>query len=161
MLKIGATQHYHHPLQNNMIHLQELSKTHEVISKAKTETWHRILTHYLPLYFPEATHFQGKSRRTWFINFLYHFPTASSISELSKDDFIQAARTIVGRKVSKQRILGDIYEMVKVSVGLPVSLDSPSIKMFQLVLQEALNLIKQRETIEDQAEILLKENKDY
>ena len=42
--------------------LQELSKTHEAISKAKTETWHRILTHYLPLYFPEIDRFAGNSR---------------------------------------------------------------------------------------------------
>jgi len=42
--------------------LPELSKTHEVISKAKTELWHRLLTHYLPLYFPEAARFAGNSR---------------------------------------------------------------------------------------------------
>jgi hypothetical protein len=53
MLRIGATQHYVDPLAAGINDLQELSKTHEVISKAKTETWHRILTHYLPLYFPE------------------------------------------------------------------------------------------------------------
>lgn len=26
----------------------ELSKTHEIVSRSKTELWHRILTHYLP-----------------------------------------------------------------------------------------------------------------
>ena len=25
----------------------------------KTQTWHRILTHYLPLYFPEIARFAG------------------------------------------------------------------------------------------------------
>src|SRR5215207_6114099 len=57
MLRIGATQRYHDPLASGINDLQELSKTHEAISKAKTETWHRILTHYLPLYFPEIERF--------------------------------------------------------------------------------------------------------
>ena len=52
MLRIGATQAYVDPLAAGINDLQELSKTHETISKAKTQTWHRILTHYLPLYFP-------------------------------------------------------------------------------------------------------------
>ncbi|OJX12319.1 MAG: IS110 family transposase [Caedibacter sp. 37-49] len=161
MLKVGITQHYHDPLQGNILHLQELSKTHEVISKSKTEAWHRILTHYLPLYFPEAARFQGKSRSTWFINFLYHFPTPTSITHFSKEDFIKEAWPIVGRKVSKQNLLGDIYETAKASIGLPLAIDSPAILMFKLVLQEALHLIKQRQIIENQAESLLKENKDY
>lgn len=33
-----------------------------MVSRAKTELWHRLLTHYLPLYFPEAERFQGNSR---------------------------------------------------------------------------------------------------
>jgi hypothetical protein len=52
MLRIGATR-YVDPLAAGINDLQEMSKTHEAISKAKTQTWHRILTHYLPLYFPE------------------------------------------------------------------------------------------------------------
>jgi transposase len=54
MLRIGATQRYYDPLAVGINDVQELSKTHEAISKAKTEIQHRILTHYLPLYFPEA-----------------------------------------------------------------------------------------------------------
>ncbi len=50
MLRIGATQHYHDPLKAGINDVQELSKTHETISKAKTEIQHRILTHHLPLY---------------------------------------------------------------------------------------------------------------
>jgi transposase len=62
MLKIGATQVYHDPIQTGINDIQEFSKTHEVISKAKTELWHRLLTHYLPLYFPEIAKFAGNSR---------------------------------------------------------------------------------------------------
>ena len=59
MLRIGATQRYVDPLAAGINDLQEMSKTHEAISKAKTQTWHRILTHYLPLYFPEIERFAG------------------------------------------------------------------------------------------------------
>ena len=62
MLRIGATQRYVDPLAAGINDLQEMSKTHEAISKAKTQTWHRILTHYLPLYFPEIERFAGNSR---------------------------------------------------------------------------------------------------
>jgi hypothetical protein len=49
MLGIGATMVYQDPLAAGINDLQELSKTHEVVSKAKTELWHRLLTHDLPL----------------------------------------------------------------------------------------------------------------
>jgi hypothetical protein len=74
MLRIGATQRYVDPLAAGINDLQELSKTHEAISKAKTETWHRILPHYLPLYFPEIERFAGNSRSDWFLALLERFP---------------------------------------------------------------------------------------
>src|SRR3546814_8013645 len=52
MLRIGATQRYVDPLAAGINDLQEMSKTHEAISKEKTQTWYRILTHYLQLSFP-------------------------------------------------------------------------------------------------------------
>ncbi len=54
MLEIGAVQFFHDPLVTGTADIQELSKTHEIVSRSKTELWHRILTHYLPLYFPEG-----------------------------------------------------------------------------------------------------------
>ena len=62
MLQIGACQFYHDPLVHKINDIQELSKTHEIVSKAKTKLWHRILTHYLPLYFPEAKRFHRSPR---------------------------------------------------------------------------------------------------
>lgn len=50
MLRIGASLRYLDPLLAGLDDLQELSKTHEAISRAKTEALHRILTHYLPLH---------------------------------------------------------------------------------------------------------------
>jgi len=38
MLRVGATQRYVDPLAAGINDLQEMSKTHEAISKAKTQT---------------------------------------------------------------------------------------------------------------------------
>jgi hypothetical protein len=84
MLRIGATQRYVDPLAAGINDLQEMSKTHEAISKAKTQTWHRILTHYLPLYFPEIERFAGNSRSDWFLALLERFPTPASMTALGR-----------------------------------------------------------------------------
>jgi len=148
MLRIGATQTYLDPIRSGINDIQELSKTHEVISKAKTELWHRLLTHYLPLYFPEAARFAGNSRSDWFLAFLERFPTPASITALTKEAFIDAAWGVVGRKVAKDRLLGDIYETARSSIGLPVAIDSPAIAMFRMIIAEGRSLIRQRDEIE-------------
>jgi hypothetical protein len=51
--------------------------------------------------------------------------TPASITALSKEVFIDAAWEVVGRKVSKVRLLGDIYDAAASSIGLPVAADSP------------------------------------
>ena len=73
MLRIGASQHYHDPLAAGINDVQELSKTHEAVSQAKTEVLHRLLTHYLPLYFPEIDRFRRSNRSDWFFAFLDRF----------------------------------------------------------------------------------------
>jgi transposase len=161
MLRIGATQRYHDPLAAGINDLQELSKTHEAISRAKTEVLHRILTHYLPLYFPEIDRFRHNSRADWFFAFLDRFPTPAHVTALSKEAFIAAAWDVVGRKVAKQRLLGDIYETAQASIGLPVPADAPALCMFRLVLAEARSLIQQRDAVERMADELLRESADY
>lgn len=161
MLRIGATQTYLDPIRAGINDIQELSKTHEIVSKAKTELWHRLLTHYLPLYFPEAAKLAGNSRSDWFLAFLEAFPTPASIAAYDKDAFIDAAWDVVGKKVSKARLLGDIYETAQSSIGLPVDLDSPAIAMFRIVIQEGRSLILQRDEIERQAEAVLRDHSDF
>ncbi|MBB3708653.1 transposase [Aminobacter aminovorans] len=97
-----------------------MSKTHEAITRAKTEIQHRILTHYLPLYFPEIDRFRGNSRSDWFI-----------------------------------------YQTARTSIGLPLPLDAPAIRMFRMVIDEARSLIRQRNEIEAQADELLRHSQDY
>ena len=161
MLRIGATQTYLDPIRAGINDIQELSKTHEVISKAKTELWHRLLTHYLPLYFPEVARFANNSRSAWFLAFLERFPTPAIITAYRKDAFIDAAWSVVGRKVSKARLLGDIYETARASIGLPVDAESSAVAMFRMVIAEGRSLIRQRDEIERQAHIALADNADY
>ncbi len=161
MLQIGATKPYHDPLANRINDVQELSVTHEVIFRAKTEVQHRILTHYLPLYFPEIERFRGNTRSDWFFAMLEQFPVPASITALGKDAFVAAAWDVVGRKVSKSRLLGDIWETAQTSIALPIAPDAPAIRMFRLVLGEARRLIAQRDDIEVAAIELLGEHADF
>ncbi len=161
MLEIGAVQVFHDPLVAGTNDIQELSKTHDAVSRAKTELWHRILTHYLPLYFPEADRFHRSSRSDWFLAFLEMFPSPHMISALSKDAFVAAAWDVVGRKVGKALMLSDIYETAKVSAGLPVDPESDAIRMFRVMLAEGRSLIRQRNAIEDRAVELLGDRPDH
>ena len=157
MLQIGAVQIFQDPMVAGTNDIQELSKTHDAVSRSKTELWHRILTHYLPLYFPEVDRFHRSSRTDWFLAFLEMFPSPHMISAMTKEEFTTAAWEVVGRKVEKSLLLSDIYETAKVSAGLPVSPDSDAIRMFRLMLAEGRSLIRQRNAIEDRAVELLGE----
>ncbi len=161
MMQIGNEQFYHDPMLSGTNDLQELSKTHDIISRSKTELWHRILTHYLPLYFPEAERFHRSSRSDWFFAFLERYPSPHFISAMHKEKFIADAWQVVGRKVSKERLLSDIYETARSSVGLPILPESDAALMFRMVLAEGRSLIAQRNAIEGRAIALLKENTDY
>ncbi len=116
MMEIGNTELYYDPLACGTNDIQELSKTHDIVSKSKTQLWHRILMHYLPLYFPEADRFHRSSRGDWFFAFLERYPSAHLISAMDRAAFIAEAWGVVGRKVAKERLLTDIYETAKTSV---------------------------------------------
>jgi transposase len=161
MLKVGACQTYNDPTAAGLNDVQELSKTHEIVSKAKTELMHRLQTHYLPLYFPEAERFYNGSRSDWFFAFLEQFPTPASITALSKEAFIDAAWDVVGKKVSKERLIGDIYETAKESIGIPADLGSQAVAMFRMALSEARHLIARRAEIETAADKRLSAVPDY
>ena len=110
-----------------------------------------ILTHYLPLYFPEAERFHRSSRTDWFLAFLVDFPSTHMITAMAKESFVEAAWPILGGRVGKSELLSDIYETSKASVALPVLPDSEAIRMFRLVLAEWRSLTRQRNEIEDRA----------
>jgi len=119
------------------------------------------MTHYLPLYFPEASKYFHTSRAEWFTSLLMTFPNPASVLKYSPEGFIKAAQTVSGRKVNKAAWLKDFYETARESIGLPVPEDSEAIRMFRLVLQEHQDLCRMRRAIEARAEFYLKDNADY
>jgi len=155
LLKAGLTQHYHDPLVHNLNDLQELSKSHHHVSLEKTRTQHRLLTHYLPLYFPEIARYHSSSRSQWLWNLLIEFPTPQSMTRLSKAEFVRRAWPLVGRKVAKERILSDVYLTAQASVGLPVEQSSETVVMLRFVLHQLVTLCQLRDTIENRADALL------
>jgi transposase len=91
LLGNGFTQHFHDPLINQTHDFQELSLTYAQISLEKTRTQHRLLTHYLPLYFPEIERYYHASRSEWLIALLQAFPTPAFILSLSMEEFVKQA----------------------------------------------------------------------
>jgi transposase len=160
MLQTGLIQTYHDPLVHR-INIQELSKTYCQVSLRKTRVQHSIMTHYLPLYFPETSKYFHTSRAEWFTSLLMTFPNPASVLKYSPEGFIKAAQTVSGRKVNKAAWLKDFYETARESIGLPVHEDSEAIRMFRLVLQEHQDLCRMRRAIEARAELYLKDNADY
>jgi hypothetical protein len=148
MLKIGAVQFFHDPLVTGTADVQQLSKTYEIILRSKTELLHRILTHYLPLYFPEAERFHRSSRTDWFLAVLDRHPSPHMISAVRREAFIKDAWQVIGRQVGKKKMLSAIYAMATASVSLPAHPESGAIRMFRLVLAEGRSLIRQLNEIE-------------
>lgn len=108
MLKIGAFQFFDDPLVTGTADIQELLKTHEIVSRSMIELWYRILMHYLLLYSPEAERFHRSSRTGWFLVFLEKYPTPYMLSAMSQEAFLTDAWHVAGRKVSQERLLSDI-----------------------------------------------------
>ncbi len=109
LLKQGITQRYVDPLIAGHHGLQELSKTHYQISLARTRLQHSLLTHYLPLYFPESERYFHTTQAAWFARFLIRFPTAASIHALAFEAFERDAWDLVGRKVNKRTWIRELY----------------------------------------------------
>lgn len=161
LLQVGLTQVYHDPLLQGMNDAQELSKTYHQVSLEKTRLKHRLLTHYLPLYFPEAQAYYHSARSEWLFRLLRAFPTPAGITRMGEEAFIAQAWDVVGRKVSKARMLADFYRTASASIGLPVAEDSQAVAMFRLVLGEYLTLCRLRDQIEQTACGFFREDEDY
>jgi hypothetical protein len=79
---------------------------------------------------------------------------------LGQETFSREAWDLVGRKVSKARLINDIYETA-CACGATCRRGSVSIAMFRMVIAQARNLIRQRDEIERTAHAMLAENRDY
>ena len=161
LLKRGIVQIYTDPIKSAFHDIQELSKTYYHITLSRTRLQHSILTHYLPLYFPEMGKFWNSTRSEWWINFLLHFPTPTSVTQYTEEEFCSLASPIIARKVNKQAKLQELYATAQHSIGLPVAPESLACQTFKLQLQRYQELTSQRKRLEQQAESILSENKDY
>lgn len=161
LLKQGITQRFVDPLIAGHHGLQELSKTHYQISLARTRLQHSLLTHYLPLYFPEIEHYFHTSQAAWFAQFLLRFPTAASIRGLTFEAFQHEAWGIVGRKVNKQTWIRELYDAACSSVGLPIADEDIALETFRLQLRRYQQLIEQRDALVETARGLLQGRPDY
>lgn len=160
-LKTGLALTYCDPLIHNFHDIQETSKTYYQVSLRKTRAQHNIMTHFLPLYFPEAEKYMGSTRAEWLSDFLFAFPVPASIIGYGKEEFIEKARSLAGKKVNKRMWLTDVYHTASESIGLPVSEDSESVAMFHIVLKEHGDLCRRRREIESYANRYLKDHPDY
>jgi transposase len=147
LMKTGTTQRYLDPLVTGHQDLQELANTYQQVSLRKVRLQHSIVTHHLPLYFPEAERYLHSSRAEWFTDLLLFTPCPAAVRRYTKADFVAAAREqIAGRKVDKARWLADFYDTAATSMGLPVSEASEAMRMFRIVLEEyrALCVLRKR-----------------
>lgn len=161
LLRTGTTQTYHDPLIHQVNDIQEISKTYFQVSLRKVRVQHSIMTHYLPLYFPEAQKYWHTSRAEWFSKILHKFPNPATIQKYTQEEFIRAAWDVVGRKVNKTMWLLDFYKTAAESIGIPVEEGTEAIRMFRIVLQEHVDLCRMRHDIEKQADSYLGSNPDY
>jgi transposase len=149
LLKNGTTQRYLDPFVTGHHDLQEIANTYQQVSLRKTRLHHSLITHHLPLYFPEAERYLHSSRAEWFTELLLFTPCPAAVRRYSKPAFLVAARQqIGGRKVDKTRWLADFYETACSSAGLPVSEASEAIRMFRVVLEEYRALCELRKRLE-------------
>jgi len=161
LMQQGISQPYYDPLIEKTIDVQEISNTYHQISLARTRCMNSLFNHYITLFFPEIERFFNSSRSEWFCRFMLKFPTPRSITRYRQETFIKRAWDVVGRKVSKSRLLTDIYETAQQSVGLPVDLKSEAIKSFKLQINRFYTLTKQRSDLENLADRFLSSRQDY
>ena len=161
LLEHNLTAPFNDPLIAGYFDLQELSNTYHQISLARTRCYHSLLNHALPLFFPEMERYLHSSRAEWFCQFLLASPTPTSITSHGREAFVQAAWSLVGRKVAKQQFLEGLYELAQTSIALPVPVDSLAVHTFRLQPERFLHLTHLHLSLEKQANFHLAGDPDY
>lgn len=160
LLKQGRVLRYHDPVTAGIHDLQEISRTYAQVTLARTRLQHSILTHHLPLYWPEFGRYWHSSRADWFVRFLLRFPVPKAVRRLDREAFIQEAWPLVGRKVNKRAKLDEIYELAGETIALPIDPENFAVQAFRLQLERYLSLNRLRKELETWAEESLGENAD-
>ena len=100
-----------------------MANTYQQVSLRKVRLHHSILTHHLPLYFPEAERYLHSSRAEWFTELLLLTPCPAAVRRYTKAAFVAAAASAGRRPEGRQgamarRLLRHRRARV---VGLPVA----------------------------------------
>jgi transposase len=162
LLKTGTTQHFVDPLVAGYLDLQELANTYQQVSLRKVRLHHAIVTHHLPLFFPEAERYLHSTRAEWFTQVLQLAPCPAAVRRYSQADFIALVRDhVTGKKVDKVRWLADFWETAGRSLALPVATDSLAMDMFRGVLEDYLQLCRRRKALEDEIAVRLASHPDF
>jgi transposase len=161
LLKQGRVLRYYDPFIEGIHDLQELSKTYMQIALARMRLHHSLLTHYLPLYWPEFSRYWHASRTDWLPPFLSEFPVPAAVRRLDREEFVRRAWTLVGRKVNKRAWLEGLHELAKRTIALPIAPDSLAVETFRLQLARYQSLNRMRADIESQAEKAMGANTDF
>lgn len=160
LLKQDKVLRYHDPMVAEIHDVQEISKTYTQVTLARTRLQHSILTHFLPLYWPEFGRYWHSSRGTWFASLLHRFPVPAAVRRVEREQFIQEALEVVGRKGHKRAKFEEIYELADETIALPISPDSLAVQTFRLQLERYLSLNHLRKQLETWALEALGENPD-
>ena len=162
LLKGGVTQRYADPLQSGYQDLQELLGTYSQVVGRKTRVYHSLMTHYLPLYFPEAEPFLGSSRSEWFLDVFTFAPCPAEVLKYSKATFLRkTVKGDEGHPTVRRRLVAEFYETARESVGIPIKAGSIPMRMFRTILEEYISLAKLRRQLEKQIHEHLEDNVDY
>jgi transposase len=137
LLKTASTQRFLDPAVVGTLDLQEVANTYHQLSLRKVRLYHALVTHHLPIFFPEAERYLHGSRASWGISLLRFAPCPAVIRRYSRAEFIAAASEHVrGQKTDRHRWLADFYATAIASIGVPIAEDSEAVRMFRLLLEE-------------------------
>jgi len=149
LLKTGHTQRFVDPAVVGTLDLQEVASTYHQLSLRKVRLNHTLVTHHLPLLFPEEAGYLHSSRATWGTSLLHFAPSPAAGRRYSQAEFIVAAGAPVrGRKTDRVRWLADFYAAASNSIGVPVAEDPEAVRMFRLLLEEYQRACDRRAELE-------------
>jgi transposase len=162
LLKTGSTQRFFDPAVVGTLDLQEVANTYHQLSLRKVRLYHALVTHHLPIFFPEAERYLHSSRASWGISLLRFAPCPAAIRRYSRPEFIAAASAHVrGQKTDRHRWLADFYATAMSSIGVPIAEDSEAVRMFRLLLEEYQLACERRAGLEAAAATRLHDHPDF
>jgi transposase len=162
LLKTRCIQRFVEPGVGVALDLQEVANTYQQLSRRKVRLHHALVTHHLPVFFPEAERYLHSSRATWGIALLRFTPCPAAVRRYSCAEFVEAASAHVrGQKADRRRWLADFYAAAVASVGIPVAEDSEAMRMFRLLLDEYQLACERRAQLEADVVVRLQTHPDF